>query len=478
MRASAVFFFLILSFSVGAVPAPIPIDTAINRITFSGHIATAVFRLRALREDAKKKFVVVHFGDSHVQGDHFTGSIRTNLQTAFGNGGDGILFPYSLCKSFGPKSLTSSSTGVWTWATVLKNPDERNVGVTGYTLLTKDSNATLTFTYTPENATEATGDVSFWYGGGNATVLLNNPSAGLTLENDQTDYGRDLHRAVVHGYTYGQKISFRFSSGNRGYFDLAFYGISFDRSSGVEYNRCGVVGATFTQLIAQKEFVIRQLKTRTPDLLIFSYGSNESYNAGLKMNFYTAEINTFMLLLKEEFPETNIIITSPPDTRSGGRFPVNTQAICDSLRAVCGRTTCAFWDLHAVMGGNESINFWLNNSLARKDKLHFTKGGYELQGDLFTQAFYRAYTEQNYEPETPEMRSLGEKIVARLSALSGGKPASTITSGTEQVHEVKQGETLSSIARLHNVTVDQLCAWNNIQRNEVIRIGQKLTVKK
>lgn len=466
------------SIVLGAAQAESPIDRTKNVLNGPEHLASSFSKLSELRSDQSKKFVVVHFGDSHIQGDHFSGMIRRNFHAAFGDGGEGILFPYSLCKSFGPKSLTSTSTGTWSWVTVLKNPANENVGITGYTLITQDTNATVSFAYASDETQETVFDAEIWYGGTNAGLVTTTP--GMKIESDTTDYGKGLRRAVIRNYTRGQKLTLRFKKKGKGNFSANFYGIAFSDTvdGGLQYNRCGVVGATFLQLIAQQEFTLQQLRAVQPDLIFFSYGSNESYNAGIEMKKYSAGVDGFISRLKAEFPETGIVITSPPDTRSGGRFPVNTQAITDSFRVICERRSCTFWDMHAVMGGDASISFWLNNGLARKDKLHFTKSGYELQGNLFSEAFLSSYRETHTEGEMIQRDIIDFEIETQLAKL---KPATTIVmpvSTDEKTHEVKKGETLSSIARANNVTVDQLCQWNNIQKTDVLKIGQKLTIKK
>jgi LysM repeat protein len=480
-RTTAFIFLFLLSVTLGAAPGQTTIDTTLNVITGCQFLSGSMSKLASMRKSPEKKFVVVHFGDSHIQGDNFSGEIRRNLQSAFGEGGEGVLFPYSLCKSFGPASLLSTSTGAWTWATVLKNPDKVNVGVTGYTLISKDSSATLSFTIVTISAVSPGGDIAVWYGGANSSLLLGSAAPGLKLECDTANYGTDLHRAVIHNYLPGTKITFRFKKANRkSDFDFHFYGLSLGTDSGVEYNRCGVVGATFLQLISQEEFTIQHLKALKPDLLFFSYGSNESYNTGLDMKLYASQISYFIVRLQREFPGINIVITSPPDTRSANRFPVNTQPIVDSLRAICQRTQCAFWDLHGIMGGNESIYFWLNNSLARKDKLHFTKAGYELQGDLFSKAFLNAYQQQNSGEEIPMLKMISDRIATQLSSLAvnGSQQPVAAVSGNDHEHIVKKGETLSIIARDNKVTVAQLCEWNNIRKTDVLKVGQKIVIKK
>lgn len=473
---SFVFCFCFNLSLIAAPPSAPVIDTTKNEIVGAEHLSAAFQKLSAIKSDTTRRFVIAHFGDSHIQGDYFSGMIRRNLHEAFGDGGEGILFPYSLCKSFGPKSLTSSSTGQWKWITVLNNPKEENVGVTGYSLKTQDSTATLTFRYNPENPGFIVSETSFWFGGGNVKVLLKNPGRGIWMEEDTVMHRNGLRRMVIHGYQAGTDISFRFKRASvKSAMDFDFYGISFDNNQGLVYNRCGVVGATFLQLIAQEDFTLLQLKEMHPDLLIFSYGSNESYDAGLNIMSYASLVRRFIYDLKSALPEINIIITSPPDTRSANRYPKNTLAITDSLRVIASRTECAFWDLHEIMGGDTSIYFWLDNQLARKDKLHFSKTGYELQGNLFSLAFLTAFSEKHTVDIQPQIDSVSGKIQSQMSTLVYKKTTSTGTNSKE--HIVKSGETLFSIARDYKVSVDQLCTWNGIKKTDVLRVGQKLVIK-
>lgn len=472
-------FCFCFNLSLIATPPSAPvIDTTKNQIAGAEFLSVAFRKLSALKSDTSKRFVIAHFGDSHIQGDYFSGAIRDNLQVTFGNGGEGVLFPYSLCKSFGPRSLVSAQTGTWTWATMLKNPDNSPIGVTGYTLITKDSLATLTFTLNATSSALNSLDIVLWHGGENSKIVLNNPRPGVTLETDTTNYGMGLRRSVVHGYHAGDKISFRLrKSITKNEFRFLFFGLMFldPKNGGVEYHRCGVVGATFVQLIAQQDFTINHLEQLHPDLLLFSYGSNESYDTNLDMQKYAATVGTFILRLKKEIPDVNIILTSPPDTRSANRYPKNTLAITDSLRAIASRTACAFWDLHEIMGGDTSIYFWLDNQLARKDKLHFSKTGYELQGNLFSLAFLSAFSEKHAVDIQPQIDSVHGKIQSQMSILVYKKAASS--TANSKAHIVKSGETLSSIAREHKVTVDQLCTWNGIKKTDVLRVGQKLVIK-
>jgi len=58
---------------------------------------------------------------------------------------------------------------------------------------------------------------------------------------------------------------------------------------------------------------------------------------------------------------------------------------------LAGELDCGVWDFYSVMGGLNSIWVWNRFGLANRDHIHFTRKGYELQGDLFFNAFLKSY---------------------------------------------------------------------------------------
>ena len=53
----------------------------------------------------------------------------------------------------------------------------------------------------------------------------------------------------------------------------------------------------------------------------------------------------------------------------------------------------AVWDQFDIMGGLRSMQKWQNEGLAQRDKVHFTKDGYILIGDLLFNALIERYIE-------------------------------------------------------------------------------------
>lgn len=76
----------------------------------------------------------------------------------------------------------------------------------------------------------------------------------------------------------------------------------------------------------------------------------------------------------------------------------------------------------------------------------------------------------NNQTKITNLDSLNKVTIATsIDSLSVKKPL---------IHIVKQGDTLYSIAKLYNVSIDQLCKSNNISTNYPIKVGQKLIIIK
>ena len=137
------------------------------------------------------------------------------------------------------------------------------------------------------------------------------------------------------------------------------------------------------------------------------------------------------------------------------------------------------------MGANNSMMYWLNNGLAAKDKLHFTKTGYVLQGNLFSLAFLQLFNNESKRSIQIVSDSLQTKINKQLDSLQSNDStgSSTILNIERPIlvsnfYLVKKNDTLSNIAVKFGVTVKQLCLWNKLTKNSVLQINQKILIKK
>lgn len=502
----------LLSVSGSLLAQSCPINPAKNRIEFAHNLINVHSKLYHLQHGTDSNFVVVHIGDSHIQLDHFTGAIRANMHRVFGDCGEGVLFPYSACKSFGPRNLESKALGKWICNTVCNNTLCDELGVTGYTLRTTDPSASLSFKYltpgmmldTPIVEPKSIRTVTVWHGSGDFPLALDCKDCKMKLVSDPRPSANGLHTTTISNYVAGEELRLRFKPGTDSTGQFRFHGISFDppHSPGIQYHHCGVVGAQFPYFVKNAKLAIAQLVALKPDLIVFSYGSNESYMPNFDATQYTLGVESVMKTLRQEIKGLDFLFTTTPDTRAGNKTPPHTKAINQNLRRLAERAGAAIWDLNAVMGGDNSVRYWVAHQLARTDKLHFTRAGYKLMGDLFALAFMESYNRQ-WEEKDLSTDSIVEEIAAAVRTHGLAAPfaaeADRYLTPEEQrkimgvaeprkplepfktrtiFHEVSKGETLYSIAKRYGETVEQIRAFNGMTEASVLKSGTRIVVKR
>jgi len=355
-----------------------------------------------LQDPAAGVVDVVHFGDSHIQMGYFSGAVATQLQKRFGSCGDGMRFPYSACKSYGPRSLAFDTAGAWTCQNWIRPAHPEAMGATGYRLSSRDTNAVLRFrrkdtsgaTRGPALAT-VTGTVN-----GlelvprrvGVRVLGVSDSLGTTRWRVQADDGEFALGMRPTGETDPE-----FVLRGLGFPDPCCKG-------GIRYHNYGVVGAQWLQMTQASPLATVLAEVGRPGLAIFSFGTNESYDPAWNPDRYRTEIGGFLRRFREAMPGTAILVTGAPDTKASGKAPLHLDRVNALLRILALENGAAFWDLHRAMGGNGSVRSWSDHRLVNKDGMHFLRPGYELQGDLLALALSRAWQERY--PEAWDLRTL------------------------------------------------------------------------
>jgi hypothetical protein len=69
----------------------------------------------------------------------------------------------------------------------------------------------------------------------------------------------------------------------------------------------------------------------------------------------------------------------------------NALKVQQAMYNLAARHNGAVYDLFEVMGGLGSIDKWVASGLASRDRIHFTRKGYELQADLMFDAFRKSF---------------------------------------------------------------------------------------
>ena len=337
---------------------------------------------------SKDGFTVAHFGDSLVQGGYAAEIARSRLQGLGGSAGRGMVFPYSIAKTYSQNDFRSTFTGDWLTANSLHQPPRLPVGVSGFVARTSavDASFTLNFFTTPEPGKKL---IKFFYSTSSATYTL------------RVQSGNFLHDVVVPGGEAQSKsqmleLSFpemsdtlrfeiRNTSPKAGQF-FEVHGVSIENAAlGVMYHNLGVGGANYGALLSQTYFE-EQSGQLAPDLIVLDWGTNDLVNK----NSLPPELEKNMVQtiqrVKAKHPKAIIVVTSAQDFNVRRRNVTLTWDFASLARRVAFENDCLFYDWYRIAGARGAMTTWTAYGLASPDNIHLTGLGYAVKGELFAQA--------------------------------------------------------------------------------------------
>ena len=407
-------------------------------------------KLYLLETTQKGKVRVAHIGDSHIQADLFTGVIRQRLQEKFGNGGLGFSFPHNLARTNGSYFIKYSSNESWNNHRITKERNGSPIGLSGISLTTRAKDFAIEINVkdnayqfntlrivSPDNAnmfdvatssktivleSKVPKKITHRIKNGEAISIIaekynvsvaelkranglknNNIRAGKTLKIPKGEMQkRSIKRsefiplslneeANSHSFYSETAMDKIYLIPNKSSSNFALNGLIFEKNEpGITYSSIGVNGAKASDYNACPLF-FDQVPALQADLVIISLGTNETFDK-MPVLDYMNQLNTFIAKIKAKNPNAEVLVMSTPPSllyrRSLNRFAddyaraINTQA---------STVNHAAWDLFAIMGGMYGVNRNYRQGLMSGDKVHYSKAGYEKQGELFSHALLNAY---------------------------------------------------------------------------------------
>ena len=162
------------------------------------------------------------------------------------------------------------------------------------------------------------------------------------------------------------------------------------------YSDMGINGATCETFSTPER--IRDIQAEDPDLLILSFGTNESHNRGYNALRHYQQMETFVRMLRTALPGVPILMTTPPGSYQGRRraYSLNprTAIAVQTIHRFAHDNGLAVWDLFTIMGGGRRACLnWQSAKMMRPDHVHYTVEGYVFQGQLLYHAIVKAYND-------------------------------------------------------------------------------------
>lgn len=169
----------------------------------------------------------------------------------------------------------------------------------------------------------------------------------------------------------------------------------------VSYIDKGVNGATCLTFTHPGR--IDEIAALKPELLVLSFGTNESHNRRYNANAHYNQMDELVKLLQRSMPGVPILLTTPPGSYESFRqrrrkrtYTVNprTATATETIRRYATDYHLLVWDMYDVVGGkSRACTNWTEAGLMRPDHVHYMPEGYVLQGNLLYQAIIQAYND-------------------------------------------------------------------------------------
>ena len=361
--------------------------------------------LSALKRKGNK-VRIAYYGDSMIEGDLVTMTIRDSMQSLFGGSGVGWV-PISSASEAFRKSILQTSDNFKTISLITPNPEKIPLGISGMvflpkpgTQLFKDDNSRVLFkngiTGIRVNHFET---VKLYY-----SNVYDSAEVFVKADEYQPQYItldtgtalRILQLPIPKG---SHQLELKFATKK----EIYLHGISFESDEGISLDNFSLRGNSGATLGALDARLIDSFKSsENYDLLIFQYGLNVASGDPNNLSWYEIGFKKAIKSIQKKFPGTSILIISVSDKgfKQNGEI-VTDPSIPEIVRIqekIAQETGVAFFNLFNAMGGENTIKTWAeaNPALAAKDYTHLNYKGAQKIGNLIFAELKNCYLNYNH----------------------------------------------------------------------------------
>lgn len=326
---------------------------------------------------------IVYIGGSHIQADIMTGQMRNRFQSLNGgqNAGRGLVFPLRLAHTNTPYGYFFDYTGNWETCRNVEKNKVCDIGMAGIMAVTKDSLSSLTLCFEPENPIKYDFNAIRIYHRFDSLsfdIILDSALVKSVVNNPDEDYTEFKLNNFI------DSIDIRFVQTDSLQTAFELYGIlPISSDPGIIFHSIGINGAATSSFLNCNRME-PELKSIKPDLVIFGLGINDAYGRRFNQEGYEQNYDSLTAIVCRSNPDAAIIYATNNDSYLYKRY-VNRNGLLvqESMKHLALRNDAAVWDMFEIMGGLNSIQLWKKSGLAKYDRIHFTREGYIILGDLF-----------------------------------------------------------------------------------------------
>lgn len=334
---------------------------------------------------------ILQIGGSHIQAGMMSNQMKRNLASAFPYANRDMVFPFSAAKTNNPANYSTTYTGEWNIARNVLRAPQYPLGLTGMCIGTTDSTASITIKLRGDSI------VPF-----SQVYVLANQNAALEpylgiKDSVYTSTYDSLKQAFCFYFAAPvDSFTLTFSAKPGGaYRDFELRGFWLDNDvSGISYIDIGVNGASVPSYL-KCSLLEQDLALVKPDLCILSIGINDASGSHFDTAYFKNNYRELIRRIHNVAPDCIILFTTNNDSyrRVKRRYYNNRNGLLaqKAFYSLANEYNTGVWDLFTFMGGLTSITKWEQQGLARRDRIHFSRQGYELIGDAMYNALMQDY---------------------------------------------------------------------------------------
>lgn len=337
---------------------------------------------------------IVHYGDSQIEADRITGTVRKDLQKNFGGRGQGWISLFSRSTIRGVSFQYSPN---WEFCCVLEPKKGLNRYGTGLSSIKALADSvSQTASVEMAFATKPSGNLVLYCSSPETEgrVFISNGQNVVSEVNIEAS--SSVQQVIVPSDSFGKVLKLQATSG------VELYGMDIASNSGVIVDNISLRGSSGWGINRSNAAVLQFFYSELgADMIIMQFGVNAIPQEKDKViedyTFYKKEFAKQLRFLQTMAPEALIVVVGVSDRsiRKSGKYVTNPNVLKlrQAQKQAALENGCVFWDLFEAMGGENSMPGWVlrEEPLANKDFIHFNEKGATMVAEMFLKAFYKEY---------------------------------------------------------------------------------------
>jgi len=378
-------------------------------------------------ENKKKPIRVAYFGDSMIEGDLISQTLRNEMQKHFGGMGVGFVPITSIVSNF-RRSIIHEFSDDWKEFSIQKTKDLKNFAPSGYVYNPK----TLSHGELHDTTKKHIVSYVLYKAPGKEHETLNKFYTtklyyGIPPEGTYIKYYIDgkecktllkgaslVNELVLNNHIAYKELRIEFFTDS--IFDV--YGVSLESTTGTFVDNYAVRGNMGMALQKIPEEIITGFNNYMDySLLIFQFGLNVASPEAKHFGWYENAMVNVVEYYKKLMPNADVLIISIGDKSAKYEMEYITQPgipkLVEAQRNIAKRTQSHFWNLYQSMGGYNSMKAWVETPqpLASKDYAHINFKGAEKISKLLLENFLNEFHLFKYnENKVQEKEQTGEAL--------------------------------------------------------------------